>query len=68
MNWTVRFKVAGMVAVSLFLACEDLGRMFDHSFPARAFLSFFFFFEVEISSGTLIPLFRPGSVYSGLAS
>ena len=20
------------------LACEDLGRMFDHSFPARAFL------------------------------
>ena len=27
----------------------------------------FFFFLVEISSGTLIPLFRPGSVHSGPA-
>ena len=33
---------------------EDLDRMFDHSFPACAF---FFFFKVEISSRTLIPLF-----------
>ena len=30
--------------------------------------SFFFFFEVEISSLTLIPLYRPGSVHSGSAS
>ena len=37
------------------------------SFPACAFL-FFFFFEVEITSRTLIPLFRPGSVHSGSAS
>ena len=29
-----------------FLACEDLGRMFDHSFPHALF---FFFFVVEIS-------------------
>ena len=28
----------------------------------------FFFFEVEISSRTLIPLFMPGSVHSGSAS
>ena len=39
-----------------FLACEDFGRMFDHSFPACAF---FFFFAVEISKRTLILLFRP---------
>ena len=25
-----------------FLACEDFGRMFDHSFPACTFFSFFF--------------------------
>ena len=29
---------------------------------------FFFFFEVEISSSTLIPLFMPRSVHSGSAS
>ena len=39
---------------SFFLACEDFGRMFNHSFPICAF--FLFFFEVEISSHTLIPL------------
>ena len=37
----------------------------DQSFPACAF---FFFFKVEISSRTLIPLYRPGSVHSGSAS
>ena len=31
-------------------------------------LRFFFFFEVEISSRTLIPLFVPGSVHSGSAN
>ena len=40
--------------------------MFDDSFPAWAFL--FCYVEVEISSRTLIPLFRPGSVHSGSAS
>ena len=39
--------------------------MFDSSFPACAF---FFFFEREISSRSLIPLFVQGSVHSGSAS
>ena len=51
-----------------FLACEDLGRMFDHSFPACVFFFLFFFFEVVISSRTLILLLIPGSVHSGSAS
>ena len=46
-----------------FVACVNLGRMCDHSFPACAFF-FFFLFSVEISSSTL----RPGSVYGGSAS
>ena len=48
-------------------ACEDfVGECSTiHSPPA---LFFFFFFKVEISSCTLIPLFRPGSVHSGLVS
>ena len=50
-------EFGGLVVVAFFLACEDFGRMFDHSFPACAF-----FFKVEISSRTLIPLFRQGSV------
>ena len=53
------------VVVAVFLASEDFGRMFDHSSPPppRSF-----FFKVEISSRTLIPLFRPGSVHSGSTS
>ena len=38
-----------------FLTYEDLGRMFDNSFPTCAF-----FLKVEISSRTHIPLFTPG--------
>ena len=52
----------------LFLACEDLGRMFDCSFPACALFFSFFFFEVEISLSTLIPLSMPGTVHSGSAN
>ena len=51
-----------------FLACENFGRMSDHSFSACAFFFSFFFCEVEISSRTPIPLFMPGSVHSGSAS
>ena len=55
-----------------FLASEDLGRMFNHSFPACVFLLFFlfffYFFKVEISSRTLIPPSVPGSVHSSSAS
>ena len=47
------------VCAVCFLACEDIGRLFDHSFLACPFFFFFFFFEVEISSRTLIPLFMP---------
>ena len=47
----------------LFLACEDLGECSTiHSSPALLF------FKVEISSRTLIRLFWPRSVHSGLAS
>ena len=42
--------------------------MFDYSFPACAIIPLFFFFKVEISSRTLISLFRPGSVQSGSAN
>ena len=35
-----------------FLACEDFGRMFDHSVPACA--CFLLFFKVEISSRKLV--------------
>ena len=52
-----------LVGGGFFLKCDDFGRMFDNSFPACAFC-----FKVEISLRTLIPLFRPGSVYNGSAS
>ena len=58
---TYVFVVA--IGVGFFLPCEDLGTMFDNSFPASAF-----FFWLEISPHKLIPLFRPGSVHSGSAS
>ena len=48
---------------AFFLMCKDLGRLFNNSFPACAFL---FFFEIRLHM--LIPLFRPGSVYSGSCS
>ena len=46
-----------------FLACQDVWRIFDNSFPARAF-----FLKVVTSSCTLIPLFRLGSVHHGSVS
>ena len=47
--------------------------MFDYSFPVYVLLLFFWFFfyffiEVEISSRTPIPHFKPRSVHSGSAS
>ena len=51
-----------------FLPCQDFGRMFDNLFLDWAFFFFFLFFKVEIRSRTLIPLFRPGSVYSSSSS
>ena len=58
-TWQLRWFVCG--GGCFFHACVDLWRMFNSSFPA----CFFFFFKVEISLCTLIPLFRPGSVHSG---
>ena len=58
-----------VMVVAFFFACEEFGRMFNHSFPAcpppppRPLI-----LVVEISSRTTIPLFRPGSVHSGSAS
>ena len=46
------------------LACGDYGGMLGYSFSVGAFS----FFKVEISSRTLIPLFRPRSVHSGSVS
>ena len=62
--------LAGLVNGGFFLACEDFGRIFDHSFPACAFVVVVVVVVVlmEISSHTLIPLFTPGSGYSGSAS
>ena len=56
----------GGVVLAFSSRARILGRMFDNSFPACAF--FLLFFKVEISSCTLIPLFRPGSVHNGSAS
>ena len=58
--------ICGLWVGGFFLACEDFGRMFDKFIPRLHF--FFFFFEVEISSQTLVPLLRPGSVHSGSVS
>ena len=62
----VKVTESGSGGGGFFLACEDFGRMFDHSFPARVFLVFCF--EVEISLRTLIPPSTPGSIHSGSAS
>ena len=43
-----------------FIACEDIGRMFEHSFPACTFFKFYLKWR---SARTLIPLFTPGSVH-----
>ena len=41
--------------VAFSFACKDFGRVYDNSFPASIC---FCFYQVEISSCTLIPLFR----------
>ena len=56
----------GGSGAGFFPACEEFGRMCDNSFPASAFI-FFFFLKVEIRWRTLIPFLRPGSVHSGSA-
>ena len=65
MNFKTGGGGGGCVGFSL--PCEDFLRTFDNFFSAWAFLGVFFF-KVKISSHTLAPLFRPGSVHSGSAS
>ena len=50
-----------------FLACEDLGECTTIRSPSALFVVVVIF-QMDISSHTLIPLFRPGSVHSGSAS
>ena len=50
---------------NILLAYEDFGEDFFYKLIR---VCTFFFFEVEISSHTLIPLFRPGLLHSGSAS
>ena len=66
-----------VVVVVVMVAFSSLARIWGetltiHSQPALVFVLLLFFvvvfFEVEISSCTLIPLFMPGSVHSGSAS
>ena len=56
------------VVVDLSSLCEDFFENVPPFIPCLCFFFFGFVFEVEISSCTLIPLFRPGSVHSGSAS
>ena len=49
-----------------FLACDDILENVRPFIPRLRL--FFFFYKVEISSRTLIPLFGPGSVHSVSAS
>ena len=72
-NLLVHFQWAVIIIIihgagGFFLACKGLGRMFDHTFPACAFLLFFSPLEGGISLQTHIPLFTPGSVHSGALS
>ena len=55
--------------VAFFSPSRNLGECSTtYSMPALFFFFFSFFFLVEISSHTLIPLLRPGSVHSGSVS
>ena len=56
-----------MVVVAFSSLARILGEC-STFFLRLGFFLLFFFFKVEISSHTLIPLFRPGSVHSGSAS
>ena len=65
------WKLRSTILVAFYSLARIFGRMSNHSFPACTFFSsffLFFFFTVEISLRTFIPLFMPGSVHSGSAS
>ena len=58
------YMVVGGVEVAFSSPARILGECSTVHFPSALFF-FFFFFKMEISSSTLISLFRLGSVHSG---
>ena len=67
-SYTNRNK-EGMVVVAFSSLARILGECSTIHPLTVLFLGFFFLvFEVEISSLTLFPLFKPGSVHTGSAS
>ena len=66
MTVAVSWMPSGSGGDGFFLACVDFGKY--STIPRLRFFFSFFFFEEEISSRSLIPLFTPGSVHSGSAS
>ena len=60
-------QVIKQLANLVVMAFSSLARTFGEGLTVLPVL-FFFFFKVEISSCTPIPLFKPGSVHSGSAS
>ena len=61
-QWQARAN-GGSGGGGFFLAGEDFGRMFNHSFPVCIF--FFFFCKWKLPCTHRFPLAMPGSVYSG---
>ena len=59
--------VVVVVVVVVVVAFSSLTRILGECSTIH-FLPALFFFKLEISSRTLIPLFRPGSVHIGSAS
>ena len=60
------FPLLECLVVAFFSCARLLGEKFYDSFPCLFFLVFLL--QVEISSHTPVPLFRPGSVHSGSTS
>ena len=62
--------VVVVVVAGYFHACEDFWGALRNPqiIHDESFTSCDFFFKVDISSRVLVPLFRPGSVYSGSAT
>ena len=67
-NLCFPFYACGGAGDGFFLACEDLGECWTIHSAHMLFSLKKKKNEAEISSRTLISLFRPGSVYSGSAS
>ena len=60
--------VVVLVVVVVVVGFSSRARIFGECLTIHSPSALFFFFVVEISLRVLVPLFRPGSVHSGLAS